>query len=120
MRIREAIDKLDEMIRELRKTIFDIRLTISKEGRGRSGRHGHVTWAGNGLKSLRQRAGGTPRQGGTWLTIHVPLERDKGDSPPRLCDGPGQFPGNDAAQMGRKDYCPAGAHWYNVDKGTKW
>jgi signal transduction histidine kinase len=32
MRIGEAIDKLDETIRQLRKAIFDIELTISKEG----------------------------------------------------------------------------------------
>jgi signal transduction histidine kinase len=32
MRIGEAIDKLDDTIRELRKAIFDIELTISKEG----------------------------------------------------------------------------------------
>jgi signal transduction histidine kinase len=32
MRIGEAIDKLDETIRQLRKAIFDIELTISREG----------------------------------------------------------------------------------------
>ena len=32
MRIGEAIEKLDETIRQLRKAIFDIELTISKEG----------------------------------------------------------------------------------------
>jgi signal transduction histidine kinase len=32
MRIGEAIDKLDETIRQLRKAIFDIELTIKKEG----------------------------------------------------------------------------------------
>ncbi len=32
MRIGEAIDKLDETIRQLRKAIFDIELTINKEG----------------------------------------------------------------------------------------
>ena len=32
MRIAEAIDKLDETIRQLRKAIFDIELTINKEG----------------------------------------------------------------------------------------
>jgi two-component system, NarL family, sensor histidine kinase DevS len=32
MRIGEAIDKLDETIRQLRKAIFDIELTISKQG----------------------------------------------------------------------------------------
>ena len=32
MRIGEAIDKIDETIRQLRKAIFDIELTISKEG----------------------------------------------------------------------------------------
>ena len=32
LRIAEAIDKLDETIRQLRKAIFDIELTISKEG----------------------------------------------------------------------------------------
>ena len=32
MRISEAIDKLDETIRQLRKAIFDIELTINKEG----------------------------------------------------------------------------------------
>jgi signal transduction histidine kinase len=32
MRIGESIDKLDETIRQLRKAIFDIELTISKEG----------------------------------------------------------------------------------------
>jgi signal transduction histidine kinase len=32
MRIGEAIDKIDDTIRELRKAIFDIELTISKEG----------------------------------------------------------------------------------------
>ena len=32
MRIGEAIDKIDETIRQLRKAIFDIELTINKEG----------------------------------------------------------------------------------------
>jgi signal transduction histidine kinase len=32
LRIAEAIDKLDETIRQLRKAIFDIELTINKEG----------------------------------------------------------------------------------------
>jgi signal transduction histidine kinase len=32
MRIGEAIEKLDETIRQLRKAIFDIELTINKEG----------------------------------------------------------------------------------------
>ncbi len=32
MRISEAIDKLDETIRQLRKAIFDIEMTINKEG----------------------------------------------------------------------------------------
>ena len=32
MRIGEAIDKIDDTIRQLRKAIFDIELTISKEG----------------------------------------------------------------------------------------
>jgi len=32
MRIGEAIDKLDDTIRQLRKAIFDIELTISKDG----------------------------------------------------------------------------------------
>jgi len=32
MRIAEAIDKLDETIRQLRKAIFDIEMTINKEG----------------------------------------------------------------------------------------
>ena len=32
MRIGEAIDKLDETIRQLRKAIFDIELTINKQG----------------------------------------------------------------------------------------
>ncbi len=58
MRIGEAIDKLDETIRQLRKAIFDIELTINKEGlhpkvldlvhelRPVLGLHPHVSFSG--------------------------------------------------------------------------